>query len=312
MKLLIAFMSVFAVFLAGIFYWFYQFSTAQMMNDLRQNLMVSASAAAGMIDAEEHVRLYESGEYDDADYRKIEQVLRIVRDSNPRTYTVYTAVLTPGGAPNELTFVAEAEIDALGVEYEAAAPEMLKAFEGMPTADTNIREDEYGLTLSGYAPILDKNDEVAGIVCVDMDASDVYDMQKRITLIAILVCIIAFASVFAVVFIASGMITRPLSEITAAARILHNDQPYEPTLLDKVAEGTDEIGILARIFDQMAEKMYARQEELKREVAQLKIEIDQTRRQKEVKEIVDSDYFQDLKAKSESMRKRRQENKKEE
>jgi methyl-accepting chemotaxis protein len=243
------------------------------------------------------------------DYRKIEQVLRVTRDSNPRAYTVYTAVLTPGGAPNELTFVAEADIDALGVEYESTAPEMLAAFDGMPTADTEIREDEYGLTLSGYAPIVDQNDEVAGIVCVDMDASDVYDMQRRILAIAALVSIIAFASVFAVVFIASGMITKPLSEITAAARMLHNDIPYEPTLLDKVAEGTDEIGILARMFDQMAEKMYARQEELKREVAQLKIEIDQAKRQKEVKEIVDSEYFQDLKAKSESMRKKRAEKK---
>jgi hypothetical protein len=57
--------------------------------------------------------------------------------------------------------------------------------------------------------------------------------------------------------------------------------------------------------------VHKRQEVLKQEVAQLKIEIDQVKREKQVKEIVDSDSFTDLKSKSETMRKRRSPEKKE-
>lgn len=310
-KLLIAFMSVFTVFLMGIFYWFYQYSTERMMNELRQSLIVTAGTAAQMIDAEAHTRILNSGAEDDADYVKIAQALRLARNANPRAAAVYTAVKSPGGNPTELLFVVSADEDPetrahLRDTYDASnAPEMIEAFNGIPIADVEMGADEYGTWLSGYAPIRDRDGKTLAIVGVDMDASDVAAMQRQITLIASLVFVIAFATVFAVVFIASGMITRPLSEITAAARLLERDNPYEPTLLDKVAEGKDEIGTLARVFDRMAEKVYVRQEELKREVEKLKIEIDQAKRAREVKEIVDTQYFQDLKEKSETMRRRR-------
>jgi sensor histidine kinase regulating citrate/malate metabolism len=310
-KLLIVFMSVFTVFLLGSFYWFYQFSTARMMNELRQSLIVSAGTAAKMINAEEHARVFDAGAEGDVDYEKIAQQLRIVRDANPRAAAIYTAVKSPGGNPAELLFVVSADENPetrahLRDPYDASnAPEMIKAFDGKPIADVEMGADEYGVWLSGYAPILDKDGKTVAIVGVDMEASEVLVMQKQITTTAILIFAIAFATVFIVVLVASGMITKPLSEIMAAALILNNDQPYEPTLLDKVAEGTDEVAILARVFDKMAEKMYARQEQLKQEVMQLRIEIDEVKRQKQVKEIVESDFFTDLKTKSETLRKRR-------
>lgn len=49
---------------------------------------------------------------------------------------------------------------------------------------------------------------------------------------------------------------------------------------------------------------YIREQSLKQEIRQLKIEIDEVKRQKQVSEIVDSDFFQDLQAKARSMRKR--------
>lgn len=311
MKLLIAFMFVFTVFLLGAFYWFYQFSTGQMMNELRQNLIVSASTAASMINADEHTQLAENGSSDDESYQRISDILKSVRDANPRAKTVYTAVRSSSGDPNELTFVVEAEEDVLGEPYDASnAPEMLKAFDG-PIADAALRTDEYGATLSGYAPILDGNGKAVAIVGVDMRADDVLAMQKQIKTTSLLVLVIALGSVFVVVILVSGAITRPLSRITSAARVLENDQPYDPKQLESLARGKDELGILAHVFNEMAEKVYKRQEVLKQEVMQLRIEIDQAKREKQVKDIVDSDFFTDLKAKSETMRKQQRSEKKE-
>ncbi|MEW5957865.1 MAG: HAMP domain-containing protein [Chloroflexota bacterium] len=49
---------------------------------------------------------------------------------------------------------------------------------------------------------------------------------------------------------------------------------------------------------------YIREQKLKQEIRQLRIEIDEVKRQKQVEEIVETDFFQDLKAKAQEIRKR--------
>jgi len=316
MKLLLVFMTVFTVFLLGVFYWFYQFSTARLMKELRQSLVVSASMAAEMINAEDHTRVFESGVEDDADYKKIADSLRLVRNANPRVAAIYTAVRSSGADPNELLFVVSADENLetrvhLREAYDASnAPEMLLAFD-RPIADVEMGKDEYGNWLSGYAPILDKNGKSVAIVGVDMEASEVLEMQSQIKKISIFVFLIAYASVFLAVIFASGAITKPLSQITEVARTLENDQPYDPKQLEDVTDNADELGMLARVFNEMAIQVQQREQKLKEEVVQLRIEIDQTKRQKQVSEIVDTEYFQDLKEKTSTLRKRRSSEKKE-
>lgn len=70
-------------------------------------------------------------------------------------------------------------------------------------------------------------------------------------------------------------------------------------------EGSDEIANLADGINTMLEDLQnslKREKELKREVQQLRIEIDQTRKKKQVNEIVETDFFQDLQAKAKAMR----------
>jgi multidrug efflux pump subunit AcrA (membrane-fusion protein) len=66
--------------------------------------------------------------------------------------------------------------------------------------------------------------------------------------------------------------------------------------------GSDEVSQLARVFQKMAEQVQARQKQLKQEVARLKIEIDESKRQSQVSEIVDSEFFQELKSKARDIR----------
>lgn len=49
---------------------------------------------------------------------------------------------------------------------------------------------------------------------------------------------------------------------------------------------------------------YIREQALRQEIQQLRIEIDESKRQKQVEEIVDTDFFQDLRAKAREMRRR--------
>ncbi|MFQ5575499.1 MAG: hypothetical protein ACE5G8_00775, partial [Anaerolineae bacterium] len=66
----------------------------------------------------------------------------------------------------------------------------------------------------------------------------------------------------------------------------------------------DEIGTLADVFQIMVAKVHRREDTLKKEVQKLRIEIDEVMRKQEVGEIIESDFFQDLKSKARQMRRR--------
>ena len=72
---------------------------------------------------------------------------------------------------------------------------------------------------------------------------------------------------------------------------------FEPRSLDVVAKREDALGRLAQIFRRMAIEVEAREERLRREVKMLRIEIDESRAAKQVMEITETDYFQELQQK---------------
>lgn len=66
------------------------------------------------------------------------------------------------------------------------------------------------------------------------------------------------------------------------------------------------LATLAAEFARMATNVRQREEELRQEIAQLKIEIDEAKRERQVDEIVESDFFQDIKAKARDLRRKRE------
>jgi HAMP domain-containing protein len=102
-------------------------------------------------------------------------------------------------------------------------------------------------------------------------------------------------------FLLASWIIRPIFTVTdVAAKIEDSVWDLEP--LHVVVERTDELGQLARVFEKMAKEIRAREMELKRQVVALKIQIDQKKRDTQVSEIVESDFFQGLREKAKHMR----------
>ena len=90
--------------------------------------------------------------------------------------------------------------------------------------------------------------------------------------------------------------------IAAAAAVEAGE--FDPETLARVATRRDELGRLARVFQRMAREVYAREQRLKQEVQQLRIEIDEARTARQVAEITETDYFQDLQRKADQLRTR--------
>jgi HAMP domain-containing protein len=89
--------------------------------------------------------------------------------------------------------------------------------------------------------------------------------------------------------------------VTAAAAAVE-DGTFQLDMLDAVALRDDELGQLARVFQRMTTQVKQREENLKQQVEELKIEIDQTRREQQVSQITQTDYFQELKQKVKEIR----------
>ncbi len=77
---------------------------------------------------------------------------------------------------------------------------------------------------------------------------------------------------------------------------------FESRQLDGVAGRDDALGQLARVFQRMAAEVRSREQRLKQEVRQLRIEIDDARAARQVAEITQTEYFQDLQAKAAKLR----------
>src|SRR5215470_19690013 len=94
-----------------------------------------------------------------------------------------------------------------------------------------------------------------------------------------------------------------VGRVTAAAAAIKANT-FQSESLDEVARRSDELGQLAQVFQEMAHQVYAREQQLQRQVQQLRIEIDQERRAREVAEITESEYFQQLLGKADELRNR--------
>ena len=92
-----------------------------------------------------------------------------------------------------------------------------------------------------------------------------------------------------------------VDHVTAAAAAVEAGE-FDPETLTRVAARRDELGQLARVFQRMAREVRARERRLKQEVQQLRIEIDEVRTTRQVAEITETDYFQDLQRKADQLR----------
>ena len=92
-----------------------------------------------------------------------------------------------------------------------------------------------------------------------------------------------------------------VAHVTAAAAAVEAGQ-FKADSLDIVAARPDALGQLGRVFQRMAREVYAREQSLKQQVQELRIQIDEVKKAREVAEITESDYFRTLKERAQHLR----------
>jgi hypothetical protein len=326
-KLIVALVLLFVIAFAAIFGWMDRFVTELAMSNLQTDLIATAKAAAAGIDGDAHAALFASGQMDDATYIEIADYLRSVKRTNPLASGMYTYVKVPDSPPEQVQLVVSAapppgavadEVSTtrpgeclvppssrpdMGLSYSDTSPAMLDGVR-VAGADTQLWKDDYGNWLSGYAPIFNSKGEPVGAVGVDMCATEVISLQQNIRRNVAIALAISLVALIVVVWIIATGITRPVLALTRVAdRIGGGDYEQDFTSLHS-ARIQDEVDKLASVFELMVGKVYTREKDLRARVQQLEIMIDQSKREREVQQIVDSDFFQDLQGKVSEMRNR--------
>ena len=142
---------------------------------------------------------------------------------------------------------------------------------------------------------------------IDIDYASVIQIQEEIADRLITAFIISYSAFLVLVYITFGFITRPITALTKAAKEIGegNYQTNLPAHPQRFSFFSDEINTLTKAFDIMVGKVSQREENLKKKLIKLKVEIDSVQRDEEVAKIVESDVFQDLQKKGENLRKKR-------
>ena len=110
----------------------------------------------------------------------------------------------------------------------------------------------------------------------------------------------AIAAIIALILARS--IAKPIRALTKAAQLLVEQDDFDTHQLAKVSDANDDIGQLVRVFLQMAEEVKAREQKLKQQVMELNVEIDEAKKARQVADITQTDYFQQLQQKAQKIR----------
>jgi hypothetical protein len=112
-------------------------------------------------------------------------------------------------------------------------------------------------------------------------------------------------AIVSAILLALGVAT-PILRLTSASTEIEQGN-WEKVDVDRLAgtKGGDEVSRLTRVFASMSREVRTRELQLRQQVQKLQIIIDEAKRERAVKEIVDSDFFQDLTQKAKKLREQR-------
>ncbi len=331
-KLAFGFGLAFTLIFAAIFYWFYGFSINVARTQIGESLVDVLTATALKIDGDVIVDLYNNSEptlYDDRNdedpdndvyftddprFWEIAQFLYSVRELNQHAFHYIYVASTDPEDENDFYYVID------GLALEDPLPEwmvsfkegdvtdsglILRGLDGTVTGLNNPYEWRDEWWVSGYTPIYNAQGQVVAGLGVDYLAGYLREVERNILTVALPVVTVTFAVMSALVFFVSSFISAPLIRLSVVAEE-YGEGHYDAVLnAEPNTSFPDEVTTLQTNLVRMADKIAQREIKLKQEVEELRIQIDHSRRDEQVKEIVDDDFFQQLQSRAGQLRARR-------
>jgi class 3 adenylate cyclase len=228
----------------------YTLARANLDRALQRSLRHSAITASLLIDGDSLDRIHGKADQDGPEWTAVMRSLTRVREGNGLE-SVYVLRGTSPGRGEFLADSSRSRTAAVGQEYDIGrVPAMEQAFTEA-SADEDITTDEFGSTLSGYAPIRRKDGSTAAIIGLDLDGSDVVRGRHHFKLLAAGIAVAFLFISFAASVAFSRVLTGPIVDMSERAQELSAGK-LETRML---VRGRDEIGQLSHAVNRMLDTL---------------------------------------------------------
>jgi polyhydroxyalkanoate synthesis regulator phasin len=141
---------------------------------------------------------------------------------------------------------------------------------------------------------------------VYVPAADVMNLARiSVTVVMAIFLLIFVIAILAINFLLRHNVIQPIGQIAGLAHALTEGlgtTQDEISHLDDLAQRGDELGQLGRLFQKMAREVHEREERLKNQIQQMQIQIDEASKARQVAEITETEYFQQLNDKVRQLR----------
>jgi HAMP domain-containing protein len=242
---------------------FYVRALDNLTRSLRSRLQNSAALLSQSIDARDLEAIRSEADTELPNYRQSLEKMRRIRRTNPDISFLY--VMRKEG--DRVSFVLDSdETDAQalpGRVYSEANPQMLLGFHE-PTVDDDLVEDEWGVFLSGYAPLV--NGDGRYLVGIDMRADEVQSKLAELRLTGLLSFFVSILLALLFALYLSRGLTRRIAHLSAQCNELALGN-FDSRIKKR---SFDEFDDLANAFNVMSGKVAAARAELMRAIAELR------------------------------------------
>ncbi len=243
---------------------FYVRAMENLMRSLQSRLQNSAALLSQMIDARDLEDIRSVDDMHREAYRDALEKARRVRRTNPDIAFLYIMRRANDGTIHFVVDSDETDGQAVpGKPYSDVVPEMLEGFQ-QSVVDKELYEDEWGVFLSGYAPL--RNGEGRYLVGIDMRADQVRNnlRELRLTGLSSLFASILLALLFSL-YLSRGL-TQTIEKLSTHCRDLAMGKR------DVRVKGRtfDEFDDLADDFNSMSESLCGTRADLEKVVSELK------------------------------------------
>jgi len=218
-KVFLVFFSISALITITVTYSLYSHMRTDHIRSLSREIMNIAIVASLQVDGDVLEKIIDSEQENLPEYMDIKQKLTVIANEIPEIKYIYTMRKTD--QPGQYTFIVDADPDEKSVAhvgdlYDGSIfPEMEVAFM-RPSADQDFNADQWGTAISGYAPIRNSNNEVIGIIGIDIDAETMVKGLAAFTYKVISQSILFVIMCGVIIFILVNSLTRRFKLINKA------------------------------------------------------------------------------------------------
>jgi len=168
--------------------------------------------------------------------------------------------------------------------------------------DTIIIQPIDSEQLAGYTLLRDVEGQPILLLEVLMDRTVFRQSQLSLQALILSLLVVGIVSILLSLFMLEKLILARLARLNSGVAEIGSSGDLSKRL---AFAGTDELSNLAKAINQMLADLQGalhRETMLKQEIHELRIQIDEAKKQKQVSEITDSDFFRDLQEKARQMR----------